>query len=316
MLLSPGLASRGGVLWDAVALAARFGVGLVFVLGLTDALVAAARTDIFAPKFQVAFHGANPCSRVILGTSHVFHGVDPHALELPGQALYNFGFNGSNPSYFLAFYTDLCRFYARPSLVLLGLDPLFLKRFAWSRRYVQDSEYWPGPLFLQRATRVDADAGTAWLNRFPLVKHRDPLQDATACVPARSRFLVEKAYRGYVPMAPQGTPILEGTDFPDDPGFTADLPVLLGRLKADGARVVLFQTPEFLAVTGDHHADNAKLAAVARRFELPFLNYNAERRSELNREARLFNDGGHLNVLGSERFSRRLAADLRAGHFL
>ena len=43
---------------------------------------------------------------------------------------------------------------------------------------------------------------------------------------------------------------------------------------------------------------------------IPFLQYNTERRSYINNDKKYFNDGGHMNYAGSSEFSRMLKNDL------
>jgi hypothetical protein len=297
---------------------ARMGPGAVFVGGLLACLAAAnlavARLapDVEGPKHVELYAGALAYRTILLGTSHVFHGVDPHGLERPGLELYDFGIGSGNPTYFRAFYQDIRRFCGPPATILFGLDPLLLKRFPWSHRYAQDSGYWPWPFLLQTFQARPEDRATIALNAFALVRQREVVQDATAHVRPRAAFVTARAYHGFVPLVPDPRPGPEGTDFPDDPAFAADLPRLFADFQADSARVVCFQTPEYLPSTGDHRADNVKLAAIARRFGYPFLDYNGDRRSAINQDPQLFNDGGHLNVRGCDAFTPVLRRDLDA----
>jgi hypothetical protein len=272
---------------------------LVVVLAGANAL-AGRGPDVLAQQFAATAPGTAPV-RQIWGSSHASHGVDPRLL--PGNWV-NLAVDGGNPTYFRARYAAMARQHVRPAAVLLGLDATILVRRPWSRRPAQDCAYWPLADWLQALARPGGDTGTLLLQRFALTRKRAALQAALVGEAAA----IAPAYRGFVPLPP-GHPVPARAEGPDDPGFEADLLALLGQLRADGVPVVLFQAPTLAACAGE---TNPKLAAIARGFRLPFLDYNGDRRSPLNQDPTLFNDAHHLAGPGAERFSRVLAHDLEA----
>jgi hypothetical protein len=310
MLTGPRLPTPGR---SALGATLAFGLGLVALLGACNELARRWRIDLIAPKYQALFAAGPRYRHVLFGTSHTFYGVNPADLERRGHAVFNFGFERSNPTFYRAFYADLKAYHATPEAVYFGVDAPFLKRTRDSHRYAQDSEYWPWPVFWDHLGQVDGGARAALANRFPLITQRESLQYKVTGTTFRFHYLPERAYRGYVPIAPEPVaPGLQLIDQPDDPGFSADFLALLGTLQADRVRVVMFQTPVFGTFTGAYAAENQQLRTTARAFGFPFLDYNGALRSALNQDPTLFDGVGHLNVRGAERFSPMLARDLDA----
>lgn len=297
--------------------------GLTFVAGLgclvwgAGAATALALPEPATENYGLVFDPEAEAPYHLWGTSHTLHGVNPCAMGPEGARLHNFALNAASPTFYRAWYEDWRRHHPPPRVVYLGLDPLFCTRFPWSRQYEQDSAFWPWPRFLARLAAADEGAATAALNRLTVIRRRDDLQDRLALVRPKNRMAWEQACGGFVPLEPRPGPTHAGTTaFRVDEAFYSDLRHLLQGLKQDRVEVVAFQTPEYRAQTHGYAPQNRRMAAVAREFGLAFLNYNVELASALNDDASLFNDAGHLNLRGAERFSRRFAADLRARNLL
>ena len=291
------------------------------VWGVTNTLVARAERDPAAEKYTQLFAGGQAPTTQLWGTSHVVHGVSP-CLLAPG--VHNFAFNASNPSFYRAWYAAWRRFNPPPARVVFGLDTFVYKRFAWNRRYEQDSGFWPWPEVLRGIARLDDDAATVALNRAPLIRHREALQDASVGLRHdKYRLLWDRACRGFVPLAPRqrptGAPASAGpltasetAKLPDDPAYVADLTLLLGSLARDGVRLIGFQPPYYRGVAPEDARINERIARLLAAHGAPFLNYNADGSAALNARLTHYADATHLDADGAALFSHRLAADLRA----
>jgi hypothetical protein len=194
--------------------------------------------------------------------------------------------------------------------VLFGVDATFCVRHTWSRRYAQDSAYWPWDALADHLVRGDQDRGTALLQRFALIRRREAFQDALAGKAPDQPMCLARAHDGFVPLI--SAPRLRHEHLPDedDPAYAADLRALLADLGRDHVQVVLFQVPTLTSLAGDPHRQNARIAALATRFKLPFLDFNGPLRSEFNRNTRLYSDPNHLGALGAARFGPALAHEL------
>jgi hypothetical protein len=254
------------------------------------------------------FGGGPPCPNIILGNSRAMYGVDPRILGRPDFPVYNFAYELSNATFYEPWYDDFVRYYGRPKLVLYAIDWISFKGYGAARRYDQDCEHWPWPLFLQRLPRSQ-DPGLLLSNRFPLIKARGQLQASLIRTPPVITYRVDLAYRGFMPVEVDH-PMARGrypNTYPDDPVLTRAFERFVDRLRRDGARLVFFQPIEFSAQVDDHHVEDQLVAGIARARGIPFLDFAGELRSELNADASLFTDPVHLNAAGATRFSQRLA---------
>lgn len=285
---------------------------LLLSLGAVDRSLAALVTDAAELKYQAMLDARLAHPHIVLGTSHAELGINPRHIEQEGFSLYNFAFSGSNPRYLRHWYELFRSRRPAPSLVLLSAD-WFLFKPSLDRQFEQDSEYWPVTTFARSLLFTPELSRSAMLlNRFPLVKERQTLQQLFFPQERGGRFLIERYYKGYVPVEVQAFRWMEPERGLDHPARRADFERLLERLEADDVQVVFFQAPEHLPTAGEHPVENEQIAAIARDRGIPFLNYNTDRRSAMNLEKGYFIDWGHLNERGSEIFSRRLAEDLRA----
>jgi hypothetical protein len=253
-------------------------------------------------------------SAILLGTSHFAHGVRPSLLDQESFEFYNYALDAASPSFYAQWYSRLYRkFQPAPRLVLIDVPGFLFDRHKLSRRYEQDSEFFPSAHFWAEMWMGEVERGVLLKHRWPVVKYRrryTPLCFREHLYMGRPE-LYERGWMPLIGQAPGGGAIAY------EPAQVMDSEVrafeaLLDRLAADGAQVILVQMPVYLPSVTIEPESVARVRELAERRGLPVLDYNAERRAALNDRLEYFYDYGHLNQEGAEIFSRTLAADLCA----
>ena len=126
---------------------------------------------------------------------------------------------------------------------------------------------------------------------------------------------MDKFYQGYVPWQASfdGFNGQRRSDFFNDEQY-ADFRTLISQFKADGIEVVFVMAPEFMPDTTIPQLEEMVgiINRIAEEENIPFLNYNTEFISEINRGVRYYSDPGHMNDSGAQAFSRILYDDLNA----
>jgi hypothetical protein len=265
-------------------------------------------------QYEEAIHPKVKANLIVLGASHATHGINPRYLEGDRVRAYNLALNGGNPVFYLEWYDKvLSRYYPRPSLVLYAADWFMFDDHLLARRFEQDSKYFPFRLFVAEMGNSGAFE-TLLLNRFTVIRDRKKL---FSLLFRRKRYedfyVLAKYYRGFVPFESKRdlhkTKAIRITHRPEQlKAFEG----ILDRLARDGIKVVLVQVPEYIpGRESPAIAENReRLTRIARERNLPFLDYNGERASNINYERAFFSDWGHLNEKGAEVFSMRLREDL------
>jgi len=115
--------------------------------------------DHYDGQFQEIFEKRVNADYIFIGTSHFTHGVTPEEFEVSGKKFFNFALNGSNPSYYLWWYSDVFKAnrYVKPKAIIFGVDWfMFDTGWLW-RRPEFDYQY------LRRISRdpPDYDSGGA-----------------------------------------------------------------------------------------------------------------------------------------------------------
>jgi hypothetical protein len=301
---------------------------VLFVVGLLVCLVALnarikANRAVHEWDFQYreAFAGKRRFDLLILGSSHAAHGIDPRILEESGRTCYNFAISGGTPDFALDWYRKVFKGEMgwRPREILLGVDWFAFrddgsKGVGNVRRFEQDSEYFPWSLFLRELLGRGTDRNTLLLNRIPLLKNRSELRVIQRNLNDRSKIDVQREYNGYVPYRPSDFEGSQLVSVRHSDEQVRSFIELVDEICRDGITLVLVETPEYLAgrhVEGDYDRKaNDMIRRIAEGRRVPFLNYNGERRSQVNDSEAYFSDWGHLNRDGSKAFTRRLKSDI------
>ena len=289
---------------------------LALVFALAEALADAWSQERAELVYQAFFDPAQNPEGIILGTSTAVFGLHPADLDAPGTAFYNFAYQGSSPQYLAWWYDAYREQDKRPRIVVHAVD-WFSFAGAPARAIAHDSEHLPLSLVWRLAITPGTDRSALFGNRFALVKRRADLQAllVRGHVPESAiRELTPRYQRGWLPLLAgkfNANPPKPGLDVVN-PAQVLALRQVYATMQADGVRVVLVQLPHYLPLAGSHPAALAPIEAVAQELGLPFLNYNAELASALNRDRSAFLDWGHLNERGSRQLGPRLHHDLVA----
>ena len=291
--------------------AALFGVTLLLLLVGVDLWIGAATVRYEELKYQALLDREARYDTIIVGSSHAMHGIDPRHLERPGVSLYNFAYSGANPLFLERWYDLYREHQPAPKMALVSAD-WFLFKTALTRRFEHDAEYLPPETLARLIADPLTSISTLLQNRFPLIKEREQLVYDMLRLEPPTRVVVESYHKGYAPYRVRSW----GYQYPykvrDSRHYEAAFNRLLDRFEAEGTKVVFIQAPEYLPDAGEHPQENAKLRAIATSRGIPFLNYNEERKSDLNDDQSLFTDWGHMNERGSARFGPMLRHDMQA----
>ena len=281
-------------------------------LWVCDRLVDACVDRPAERRYEALLAGTERFEAIVIGSSHTEFGVDVAALEAPGLRPYNFANSHSGPLYFEPWYSLFARLNGPARLVIVGAD------WAWTHQpatLASDADALPTGAWLALIRGAPHQAQSLLTGRFALVKEQGLLVRQLFGVLNRVETDMARYYRGGSPLVPKpyrDSPgsLAQQARAPDAPGAWEAFERLCQRLGAEGTRVVFVQIPEYLPVSGAHPQENARIAALADQHGWPFLNYNAELASGLNRDQSLFADWGHLNAHGRARFSQALRGDL------
>lgn len=263
-------------------------------------------------KYQAVFSRDAMPQGMVLGSSKALYAIRPRDLAPLGD-YFNFAIASADPAY-LAWWWSLYRaHHPAPEVVLLGIDWAHLSVFPHRAREI-DSEFWPWPMFGMALIEPGADVRKLLLNRFPLVKDRLVLRDALLGKRRLGTSEMSRYDRGWVPIDDRSPNLTQKpwrsiTVVADR---VRELETLVGRIHGDGARLVLFQTPEYRPLSRHHPEANAVIARVAAGVGVPFLDYNGDRASALNENVGHYRDWQHMTEAGAAAFGPVFRRDVAA----
>ncbi len=269
--------------------------------------------DTDLERKYAAIFGEGPLPQgVVLGSSKALYAVRPKDLEPLGD-YYNFAVAGADPAY-LAWWWSLYRaHHPAPEVVLLGVDWAHVSVYP-PRGRAPDSEFWPWPMFAAALREPEANVRKLLLNRFPLVKDRLVLRDALFGKRRLGSSDMAGFDRGWVPIDDRNPNLVQKPwrriTVIDD--RVRELEDLIGRIHRDGARLVVFQTPEYRPLSRYHPEANKVIARVASGVGAPFLDYNGDRASALNENPAHYRDWQHMTAAGAAAFGPVFRRDLAA----
>ena len=258
---------------------------------------------------------------IILGTSHGTHGIRPQVLDSLGIGFYNFSMNGGNPQFYWNWYTNIfAPNHPKPKYCIWATDWfLFDTVWVW-RQYEQDSEYFPDSIFYANLKSSEYSTRSLILNRIPFTKYKSYKDVPNLFRPYdESQFIISKYEDGFLPYWPQKIEKFKNryTNLLKDIYKISArqqyfFESLVKKMKNEGIQVVLINTPEYGSKKEDYEKIIAfnYLDSFAQKNDIPFLNYNLEKRNPINDVKELFTDWGHLNDKGSLLFSMILRNDL------
>ncbi len=265
-------------------------------------------------QYEELVNSKNACNFLILGTSHATHGIRPSFLNLPEMSVYNFALNGSNPEFYFNWYNEIFKkTYQKPEYIIFCFGwYIFEEQWLW-RKYEQDAEYFPCYVFINNLINFKRfDTKILLLNRFPFIKHKK-IADLLHIITNKPDMVMPVCDydRGFIPSENNGPYKLKSTEIRISLKQKKYFEKLIGMLVNDGIKLIFVSVPEY-----DIHYSDSQLKSFdickknANKFSIPILNYNIEKRSDLNQQRKYFSDWGHLNSKGSIEFSKVLNRDL------
>jgi len=270
--------------------------------------------DYYRFQYEEIIHRTVNADNVIIGTSHATHGIQPEILNKSGTSFFNFSLNGANPKFYLIWYKNIFKpFYKKPRYVIIAVEWFLFDNKWLARMYEQDSEYFPQSVFLEDYLRDrEFNRSALIINRYPLFKY---LKSPQKLFHYDARPLLISKYKdGYIPYQitkrkiKEFYPINVNVDESQQKNFEE----LIGILRNDGVKIIFINPPAYN--TNVERYKNVPIYAyyerLAAKYQIPFINYNLERRSFINSNKLYYSDGGHLNYLGSCEFSKLLKEDL------
>jgi hypothetical protein len=264
-------------------------------------------------QYGEVFHPKVKADVIILGASHATHGINPKYLERDRFRVYNFSLNGAGPLFNLTWYKKIFRHhYPQPLYVIYAVHWIMFDDQLLKRTFEQDSHYFPLHFFLKELKEFKT-AQRLLLNRFALIRERKHLAGRLFQKIFREVYLPSKYYNGFIPFERRGTLDEEERVNPkNSPAQIKAFEELLDALGRDGVKVIFVHLPGYLPGRGDSNISEGMqlLNKISREREIPFLNYETEKISEINTDKTLFSDIVHLNEKGSDRISSLLRIDL------
>lgn len=289
--------------------ASLFCLGALVIFSALNSLFLARTDEAAKRKFQELYYPTLQPQVVIFGDSHTANGLSPRYLETKSRSVYNFSFEGADSIYYHYWYPLFQKHYPSPKTALVQLDWFAFRDAPYLFRGIEvDSEYLSLSMVLKLWGKPDVDSKKLFLSRFPLFQNRQKL-DLALLGHTFGEPLITEYYRGFVPV---NEPVTQAGKlaFAPYPARESKFREFINQLKADGIKVILIQTPEYIGGREFDPFYQMEVAKAAQDLGVPFLNFNTDLAGEINEDLSNFTDWAHLNQKGAELFSRRLAEEL------
>jgi len=268
-------------------------------------------SEVFNPKVRA--------NMIILGASHATHGINPRYLEADHLKVYNFSLNGAGPSFNLKWYKKIFQpHYPQPQYVIYGVHWGMFDEGLLQRKIEQDSKYFPlrflfnGFMDSEWFRNLET-VKRLLLNRFAIIRGRKQLA-SRLFRGTQEVYLLSGYYNGFIPYERKGALNKKKDVKPKNSRVQIRaFEELLDELKRNKIKVVFVHVPGYLPA---HDASNLYdgmqlLNKIAEEREIPFLDYETKRVTNINTDPSMFSDWIHLNEKGSEAFSKLLNEDLK-----
>ena len=286
---------------------------LFVILGLMNLWMDKETYPHFPLQYDEAFHPKIKADVIIMGASHATHGVHPGYLEIDHLKVFNFAFNGASPLFNLNWFQKVFKpNYPRPSCVIYGVHWVMFDGQFLQRRFEQDSKYFPFHFLLQEFRDLRG-LGALLLNRFAFIRERRQILPRLFKKKRQEEvYPVSRYYQGYIPFETRRD--LEKKDLANpriDPDQLKAFEALLSEFERDRIKVIFVEIPDY--IPGRNSSTMEKnmdlIQKIAKERNIPFLNYETERVTEINYNRDYYVDWAHLNGKGSEAFSKLLRND-------
>lgn len=292
-----------------------FGIVFMMVLIIVEkALQYNTKTHIDL-KFDELYHPKVKADMVIFGNSHAAHGINPKYMNVKNYRIYNFAFNGSNPTYYKKWYNNIFKpYYPKPKIIIYAVDWSMFHNLETHRRFAVDIRLMPLSIFWKELLYdKDVNKKTLISNRFNILFRPKQLQ-YIFYKKHHFDFVDMKAYyNGYVPHIGHKATIGESPEtIHSEKKIQNDFDILLKEFKKDSIKVIFVNVPEYIPAWRTKGVKNYLnyLDSIAVVNNIPYLKYNQGLASKFNYDSTYFNNWIHLNDKGATVFSKTLSSDL------
>ncbi|MBK7036398.1 MAG: hypothetical protein IPH42_08650 [Bacteroidetes bacterium] len=270
--------------------------------------------DYFGFQYKEILHPVYNANTIILGTSHATHGIQPALLNDTGTIVYNFACDGANPEFYQNWYQTIFKpNYPKPDKIIFAVEWFLFDTEELWRTFEHDALYYPTNIYLSSLiSNKGLNKTTLINNRFPVLKNRRSPQRLLNYDPYP--YLTAEYNAGFIPVQEIGRPIneLEIENFKIEKDQQKIFENLINTFIKEGIELIFINPPAYNS-SGIKYKNSGLQKyydSICVSNNIPFLQYNTERRSYINNDKKYFNDGGHMNYAGSSEFSRMLKNDL------
>jgi len=256
--------------------------------------------DRVAWQYQELFKPKVKADIVVLGTSKSIQGINPKQLEDKGITVYNFGLNGSNPEFIFSWYNKYFKkYYKKPKLILFEVSWLMFNEDWMFRRIEHDTRYFPLKEYCFEFVQT-GNKSTAFFCRYHIFNRI-----------VKDGSILDSTYHGYTPHPYEAKVIESLSDSicfnPNRQRYYFDL--LLNSFKNDSVNVMFVMLPEKIdSAFLKYKYISKNINYIEQRLnDYDFLNYHQEFKVDS-----VFQDWGHLNIIGARLISQKIDKDLKA----
>lgn len=255
---------------------------------------------------------------IIIGTSHATHSIRPSILDEQGLNFYNFSINGASPGFYTNWFNELfLKEYPIPEYCIFSVDWfMFDDEWLW-RHFEQDAEYFPFSVYSTMFFNSQFNKKDLIDNRFPFLKYRKQLTESLKLVRGDSKFIMKEYDKGFVPIKTEDKyRLFERTEsqynFKIKENQVDLFDKLVNRLKSLKVKMIFVMTPEYNIDINEYKGMRSIeiINNISKKNNIPFLNYNTTLRTDLNENIEYFDDWGHMNAVGSLKFSTLLKDEI------
>ena len=271
-------------------------------------------------QYGEVFHPKVKADVIIMGASHATHGIHPRYLEIDHIKVFNFAYNGASPIFNLNWYEKVFQpNYPKPSCVIYGVHWVMFDGQFLQRRLEQDSKYFPFHFFLKEL-QDPRSLSALLLNRFAFIRERRQIMPRIFKKKREGEvYPVSRYYQGYIPFETKRD--LDKKDLVNpkiDPDQLKAFETLLNEFERERIKVIFVQVPDYIPGrdSSTMEMNMQLLQKIARERNIPFLNYESGKVTEINYIRDYYVDWAHLNGRGSEAFSKLLRNDFETQGFL
>lgn len=272
----------------------------------------------YRKQYETILQSKNYYNGIIFGSSHSAQSIRPKFLHKSGLNFYNFSINGSNPEFHYNRYRLLFKTKkVKPKYCIYGVDFfMFDENWLW-RKFEQDVEYFPFSIFAKEFIFNDNISKRDLIfNRFPVLKYRNQIFQSLKLVKENSFYNLDDFDRGYISFTGKS---LEKTCFKPKLIYNIHskqvyfFKKLIKLLIEDNVKIIFIYTPEYGIDTCEYNKMNSIkiIESISKNFFVTTLNFNTKLRSTINYNKKYFTDWGHMNHIGAEVFSKKLAKSLK-----